>query len=73
MKTILVVEDDPAVQRGIRENPEQLKRVLAETQGTSRAAVRDCLRSIRIFTGNEPQSDDITLVVVRTPSGAKSR
>lgn len=51
---------------------DRLKRALAVTQGTSRAIVKDCLRSVRAFTGNEPQSDDITLVTVGTSSGAKN-
>jgi serine phosphatase RsbU (regulator of sigma subunit) len=52
---------------------DRFKRVLSETQGTSLSAVRHCLRNIRTFAGNAPQSDDITLVAAKAPLGAKNR
>jgi sigma-B regulation protein RsbU (phosphoserine phosphatase) len=52
---------------------DRLKRVLAEAQGTSREAVRHCLGNIRTFTGDAPQSDDITMVAAKAPLGAKNR
>lgn len=43
---------------------DRMKRMIAGVDGTAQGIVRQCLRHVRKFTGDEPQSDDITILTV---------
>jgi len=52
---------------------DRLKRMLAGVHGTSRGAVRQCLKDVGAFSGDEPQSDDITFVTVKMTGKGSDR
>ncbi|MDD1701977.1 MAG: serine/threonine-protein phosphatase, partial [Methanoregula sp.] len=49
---------------------ERLTKVVRECRGLSAGAIRDqILKEVRAFAGKAPQSDDITLVIIRVLRG----